>query len=61
MNNQNQQQQAAGGANQDDVNQKRSDIGQAINAPPGTLPSYETVARDEGVNDTASKYEILKN
>lgn len=62
MNNQNQQnqqqqqqQQAGGGANQEDVEQKQSDIGQAAQAAPATLPSYETVPPDEGVDNSTGK------
>ncbi|UJR38786.1 hypothetical protein I4U23_031451 [Adineta vaga] len=46
---QQQQQQAVGAAQQEDINQKRSDIGQATNAAPGTTASYETVSHDEGI------------
>ena len=42
-----------------DIQQKQCDIGQAANAPAGTLASYETVASDDGVGNDAGKYTKL--
>jgi len=57
---QQQQQQAAGAANQQLTQQNRSDIGQATNAPAGSLASYETVGSDQGIGDDVGKYKNLK-
>lgn len=59
MNNQAQQPPAEGASNQQDIQQKQCQIGQATNAPPGTLASYETVVPDEGVVNDAGKYASL--
>ncbi len=39
-----------------DVQQKQSDIGQASAAPAGTLASYETVPKDDGIDNETRKY-----
>jgi hypothetical protein len=56
---QQQQQPAAGAPDASDIQQKQSDIGQASAAPAGTLASYETVARDDGICSNTGKYKNL--
>ncbi len=54
-----QQQQAAGAANQQLTQQHQSGVGQATNASAGSLASYETVERDQGVGNNVGKYKNL--
>jgi len=57
MNAQGQQQQPAAAApDPADVQQKQADIGQAPAAPTGTLASYETVPKDDGIGNDTRKY-----
>ena len=41
---------------QQNLQQHQADIGQATNATPGSLSSYETVAPDQGVGNDVGKY-----
>jgi hypothetical protein len=41
-----------------DLQNKREDIGQAIAASAGSLAYYETVEKDEGIENDKGKYEI---
>lgn len=54
-------QQQLGPNQQDYVDYQTNTLGQSSNNAPGTLPAYETVPVDEGVDITASKWKSLIN